>query len=189
MLQSKLGYAATGLILFGISTMPANAMIVQYTVSFLGTGTGSGTLPLNETTLGNEQETSIGSGESFVGTVDGYSFSISSSDLGNGQFQIGLQNGTFNNVQIVSNANYSSKDNVYLQMSGPGTSYAIQQTQDSAILTDGPKEPNFSAFSLSGPTVVSGVPEPSTWAMMILGFCGVGVMAYRRKSGAALSVA
>jgi Protein of unknown function (DUF642)/PEP-CTERM motif len=33
----------------------------------------------------------------------------------------------------------------------------------------------------SGP--VSSVPEPSTWAMMILGFAGVGFMAYRRKSG------
>jgi hypothetical protein len=31
-------------------------------------------------------------------------------------------------------------------------------------------------------TAVSAVPEPSTWAMMILGFCGVGFMAYRRKS-------
>ena len=30
-------------------------------------------------------------------------------------------------------------------------------------------------------TTVSAVPEPSTWAMMILGFAGVGVMAYRRK--------
>ena len=28
---------------------------------------------------------------------------------------------------------------------------------------------------------ISGVPEPSTWAMMILGFLGVGFMAYRRK--------
>ena len=28
---------------------------------------------------------------------------------------------------------------------------------------------------------VSAVPEPSTWAMMILGFFGVGFMAYRRK--------
>jgi hypothetical protein len=27
------------------------------------------------------------------------------------------------------------------------------------------------------------VPEPSTWAMMILGFMGVGFMAYRRKGG------
>jgi hypothetical protein len=29
---------------------------------------------------------------------------------------------------------------------------------------------------------VGGVPEPSTWAMMILGFLGLGFMAYRRKS-------
>lgn len=28
---------------------------------------------------------------------------------------------------------------------------------------------------------VSAVPEPSTWAMMILGFCGVGFLAYLRK--------
>ncbi len=31
---------------------------------------------------------------------------------------------------------------------------------------------------------VAAVPEPSTWAMMILGFCGVGFMAYRRKRNA-----
>jgi hypothetical protein len=31
-------------------------------------------------------------------------------------------------------------------------------------------------------TSVNGaVPEPSTWTMMILGFAGVGFMAYRRK--------
>jgi hypothetical protein len=29
--------------------------------------------------------------------------------------------------------------------------------------------------------LASAVPEPSTWAMMILGFIGVGAMAYRRK--------
>jgi PEP-CTERM motif len=29
---------------------------------------------------------------------------------------------------------------------------------------------------------VSAVPEPSTWAMMILGFAGIGFMAYRRKT-------
>jgi PEP-CTERM motif len=37
---------------------------------------------------------------------------------------------------------------------------------------------------------VDAVPEPSTWAMMILGFCGIGYVAYRHKqNGAALSVA
>jgi hypothetical protein len=36
---------------------------------------------------------------------------------------------------------------------------------------------------------VSAVPEPSTWAMLLLGFAGVGFMAYRRKSKPALMAA
>jgi hypothetical protein len=36
---------------------------------------------------------------------------------------------------------------------------------------------------------VSAVPEPSTWAMLILGFAGVGYMAYRRRSPAAPAAA
>jgi hypothetical protein len=33
------------------------------------------------------------------------------------------------------------------------------------------------------------VPEPSTWAMMMLGFAGLGFMAYRRNSKPALMAA
>jgi PEP-CTERM motif len=41
-----------------------------------------------------------------------------------------------------------------------------------------------------GTLAVSAVPEPSTWAMMILGFAGVGFMAYRRKqNGPAVGLA
>ena len=36
-------------------------------------------------------------------------------------------------------------------------------------------------------TVAGAVPEPSTWAMMILGFAGVGYMTYRRRKIAALA--
>jgi uncharacterized protein (TIGR03118 family) len=36
---------------------------------------------------------------------------------------------------------------------------------------------------------ISTVPEPSTWAMMILGFASIGFMAYRRRNNATLSVA
>jgi hypothetical protein len=36
---------------------------------------------------------------------------------------------------------------------------------------------------------VNAVPEPSTWAMMILGFASVGFMAYRRKSKPAMIAA
>jgi hypothetical protein len=37
--------------------------------------------------------------------------------------------------------------------------------------------------------IPTAVPEPSTWAMMILGFAGIGFMAYRRKSKPALMTA
>jgi hypothetical protein len=49
--------------------------------------------------------------------------------------------------------------------------------------------------TIFGPATISAsfttaVPEPSTWAMMILGFCGLGFMAYRRKqNGGSLSAA
>jgi hypothetical protein len=33
-----------------------------------------------------------------------------------------------------------------------------------------------------GEAISSAVPEPSTWAMMILGFTGVGLLAYRRRN-------
>ena len=36
--------------------------------------------------------------------------------------------------------------------------------------------------------VLSAVPEPSTWAMMILGFAGVGFMAYRRRKDSAMAL-
>jgi hypothetical protein len=37
--------------------------------------------------------------------------------------------------------------------------------------------------------IASGVPEQSTWAMMLLGFAGIGFMAYRRKAKPALIAA
>jgi hypothetical protein len=41
--------------------------------------------------------------------------------------------------------------------------------------------------SLDAITLLAAVPEPSTWAMMILGFAGVGYISYRRrKPGSAL---
>lgn len=36
-----------------------------------------------------------------------------------------------------------------------------------------------------GEVAVSAVPEPSTWAMMLLGFCGLGFVTYRRGRNAA----
>lgn len=35
--------------------------------------------------------------------------------------------------------------------------------------------------------VAEGVPEPSTWEMMILGFVGISAMTYRRRKSAAIA--
>jgi hypothetical protein len=49
---------------------------------------------------------------------------------------------------------------------------------------------NSDTASITGSiTNVSAVPEPSTWAMMILGFFGVGFMAYRRSNKPAILLA
>jgi len=44
-------------------------------------------------------------------------------------------------------------------------------------------------FTVNGLDPVSAVPEPSTWAMLIVGFAAVGFMARRRKSKPALMTA
>jgi hypothetical protein len=41
--------------------------------------------------------------------------------------------------------------------------------------------PGSSEYVMASSAMVAGVPEPSTWAMMILGFLALGFMAYRRK--------
>ena len=38
------------------------------------------------------------------------------------------------------------------------------------------------AFSLTAADVNTGVPEPASWAIMLVGFCGLGAMLRRRQS-------
>jgi hypothetical protein len=53
--------------------------------------------------------------------------------------------------------------------------------------TYGPTAPDF--FSSANMAFSSAVPEPATWAMLLLGFAGIGFMAYRRKWQPALMAA
>jgi hypothetical protein len=67
---------------------------------------------------------------------------------------------------------------------GQGSSFSASVDPTFAI------DPTFNSnnqYSLQfSPSLTSGVPEPSTWAMMLLGFAGIGFMSYRRKSKPAL---
>jgi hypothetical protein len=62
----------------------------------------------------------------------------------------------------------------------PGTGYYVEVTgiSNAANL---PLQISLNAFDLGGP---SGLPEPSTWAMMLLGMAGLGFAARRRKRSA-----
>ena len=74
---------------------------------------------------------------------------------------------------------------------GPGCGANCQIFGGSAILSAGDYYLNIAgtAGSTAGyggnlaTAAIAAVPEPSTWAMMLLGFAGVGFMAYRRRSG------
>jgi len=60
------------------------------------------------------------------------------------------------------------------------------------VISVDPSFPFLSDVSLSfspGVGNMQAVPEPSTWAMMLLGFAGIGFMAYRRKAKSALMAA
>jgi hypothetical protein len=58
------------------------------------------------------------------------------------------------------------------------------------IIDDGGYVDNHGSIdaTITSNVTVGAVPEPSTWAMLILGFCGVGLVACRRKSQTALGL-
>jgi PEP-CTERM motif len=80
----------------------------------------------------------------------------------------------------------SDLDRLYLNAgpctSGPSCSFLSLSSNDRQFVWHGVDGTTFTS-------AVSAVPEPSTWAMMLLGFAGVGFMAYRRKSKPALMAA
>jgi hypothetical protein len=62
-----------------------------------------------------------------------------------------------------------------------------KEIQILAEFVSGPESEGLDNVSLTSGPVVSGVPETSTWAMMILGFAGIGAMTYGRRKSALLS--
>jgi PEP-CTERM motif-containing protein len=80
----------------------------------------------------------------------------------------------------------SDLDRLYLNAgtctSGPSCSFLSLGSNDGQYVWHGVDGTTFT-------TAISAVPEPSTWAMLLIGFAGVGFMAYRRKAKPALMAA
>jgi PEP-CTERM motif len=100
---------------------------------------------------------------------------------------IGDQRGINVGVAVLSNGNslFSSSVTSFGQIVPFNTSLTLNQgdTIEFAVIQGAGSQNTGLDVSISA------VPEPSTWAMMILGFAGVGFVAYRRKSKPALMVA
>jgi hypothetical protein len=67
--------------------------------------------------------------------------------------------------------------------------FTVTATSDSTVLSFIAQNDS-AAWLLDDVTAtaaVTAVPEPSTWAMMLLGFAGVGFMAYRRRTTAVVA--
>ena len=164
---------------------PASAAIIQYEITFNdpdGTGPktgGSGILTLNETVAGNLNQDAPTLGESFVGTVDGLSFNINSSNFF--QWHINLGSGT-STIWV-----FRRRWIFRWEASPTSTSSEAEVT---TFYEHGAPVYCYGTYTIGpGIEISTAAPVPlghSTWPMLILGFLGLGFMAYRRRSEAAL---
>jgi len=86
------------------------------------------------------------------------------------------------NPTLNANQTYSSAD------FGASTSGLIQWDVSSPSSPSGQLETALfldpSSLTIAVDEKVAPVPEPSTWAMILIGFCGLGWLSYWRKNGA-----
>jgi PEP-CTERM motif len=99
--------------------------------------------------------------------------------------QIQYNNGQFNGFSFSQEFTFQSVQYVLTDSGGSLTVNSVADPGGQPFI-NGYVNIGNSSLSNESPFVpqVAGVPEPSTWAMMILGFMGVGFMAYRRKQNA-----
>jgi PEP-CTERM motif len=102
------------------------------------------------------------------------------------QFDVSVE--PFDAFEIVTSVNGLPDSNVA----------GLQPTSSGVLtLTEGPTDPTqlfyqsitFGDFGEIFFSAASAVPEPSTWAMMLLGFAGIGFVTYRHHSKSALLAA
>jgi hypothetical protein len=141
-----------------------------------GVPTGNGALLLNE---------NGGVGTTVVGLVAGQKYDISlllSGDNRPGQsyvFNISMGANSWSTAGVDGNPGSNPGTTENYVFTATGTSETLTLSQ-SSLTQASPIIDNIS---------IAAVPEPSTWAMMLLGFFGLGFMAYRRKNNAAFRFA
>jgi hypothetical protein len=149
-----------GLTLLGSGPLGTNGIIWPDATEIITGGTGDVDLY-----TGASGPTSMGPGNETLGdSASGDQFGVGDST---GTFIIFVPAGYDGSTSLSSTATFDNTTLAALGLS-PGT-YAFTWA------------PSPTAADGSLTVVVSGVPEPSTWAMMALGFAGIGLLAYRER--------
>jgi len=183
-------WATAAAMFFSYATL-ANADILDWSYTGPGINNGSGTMNATFDSVNNDY---------IINTISG---------TANGQTISGLSTYDFpdNIVFPPAPPNIGVDSTGFSFTVADGTAYNLYE--DDGLYTPGPPYGCQAVYCLLGPgdpvtggagdpfvaldnftvSVETAVPEPSTWAMMILGFAGVGFLAYRRKSKPALMAA
>jgi PEP-CTERM motif len=132
-----------------------------------------------------------------IDTETAPNFFSTSSLIGN-QVRFDNVSGIFGGVSGLASISFGTNLIADLNINGTALGFTQLSGNGPDLFTGNPADPVFTlgSFNLSNPffgqndvltiSAVAAVPEPSTWAMMILGFAGVGFMAYRRNGKRAL---
>jgi hypothetical protein len=204
---------AAGFAFAAIVSAPAKAEVVTYALTFAsgpafqggptqsgGTGTLTLNIPAPPGLLSGPSSIFPGSTAgvgtyaaadfvSLSATIDNISFLFTTIGNGNNQISnLGFSNGLLNDINVGGSGGTSTSPNTseILSIGGaPGNN-----TGDVNVSGVNGCCIGFSTSYTVGSPMIAAVPEPSTWAMMILGFAGIGFLAYRRRqSGPALRLA
>jgi hypothetical protein len=174
---SRFKSALTGaaFVLAGLSA-PAHANVV-YNFDFIpasGGGATSGQLVLNYSSVSQTVNQNVGLASILVSLTfveNGTTLTITPGNLASGsQFKTG-SDGKINTLMVEEHVTAPTPALEIFT-----SAWQVHNGLDGGTLNQG-------NFTLEAPALAApAVPEPATWAMMILGFLGVGFMAYRRKS-------
>jgi hypothetical protein len=171
--------------------LPANANVITFDLSYSGasfqnSATGTGFISFDDTVLPNTATSLLNVSPATLGIV-GFSITIANASSGDGTFGLSdftaSPNGWLWNLtaplnlgaDLVGQAGFSDFNWCAITASC-GSATAPGGVAPFTIQTDGETEDKLLLTSMT-----AAVPEPSTWAMMLLGFAGVSFMAYRRS--------
>jgi hypothetical protein len=133
--------------------------------------------PTSDSLLTSACTASGGNSCSANGLANRSSFSIATPET----LKVGYQYSLTLDLYVSANTGFGASSDAQSGIIDPIISFALPS--DAALY-------NLVLSPETGNSPIAAVPEPSTWAMMILGFAGIGFMTYRRRNqSAALTVA